>query len=195
MIDYSNDTRILMIMSILTRMKANDFNSEDKKRQFVYDLAALNSLATKGYKVERTAIDESIYATKQLACDFMATHWSSRCKYDSGYSSDNHSAVLYVYIHGRQYSFHSNLSPDIQVAHARYDEWDRIEGGGGNSPTKSTVRLDQPAVVIHIASQSSGPGRRVSGQLCISRPQMIISYAAKATTDITIMHTPNSGAN
>lgn len=129
MIDYANDIRLHLILSIITRIQTDDLDSEAKKQQFIYDLAKLNSLATKGYMAERTAMDDSIYAIKQLACEYIATHWPSRCRYDSGYSCTSHSSVLYIYVKSRQYSFHVDLSDSIVTNKGRFDEWDRIEGG------------------------------------------------------------------
>ena len=129
MIDYLNDPRIILIMSILKRMQTNDLETEDKKKKFVYDLALLNSLATKGYLATRTTLDDFIYFVKSIACDFLATKYSSRCKYFPGEYDIPHSAVLYVYVAGRQYSYHVNIDSGDELTIAGYDEWDRVEGG------------------------------------------------------------------
>lgn len=129
MIDYANDIRIHLILSVITKIQSSKFKTEKEKQQFLYDLAMLNSLATKGYMVERTSIDESIYSTKRIACEFMAMNWPTRCRYDRGYSWRAHSSVLYIYAGGRQYSFHVDLPSTMTVAEAHYNEWDRLEGG------------------------------------------------------------------
>ena len=167
MIDYANDIRIHLMLCLLTRIKGNNMTTEVQKQQFVYDLAKLNSLATKGYMAERTAIDDSIYAIKQLACEYIATHWPSRCRYDSGYSCTAHSSVLYIYVKSRQYSFHVDLSGDIVVNKARFNEWDHLVGGWELSDKEYRKARDASRKkVYHIATERSPETRsRVASYL------------------------------
>lgn len=125
--DCPKDERISLMHSILGRMQDNDFTREAKKQQFIHDLAQLNSMAAKGYMVERMPIDTCIYAVKELACEFLATTMPDRCRYDASY--EQYGSVLYVYVNSRQYSFHVTLPRNATVASAKYGEWDRLEGG------------------------------------------------------------------
>lgn len=123
--------------------KCKDYNKEKQKKEFLYDLSLLNSMAAKGYLVSRTPLDEMIYNIKAKACNEIASCWPKRCRYDKHYSS--HDSVLYVYAAGRQYSYHADLvgSVEGQVDKARWGrmndilrgewheciEWDGIRNG------------------------------------------------------------------
>lgn len=96
-------------------------------KAFLFNLALLNSMAHKGYMALYNTGDRLIYAVKQVACEWLATNFGSRCRYDRGYR--DHSSVLYIYNLRRQYSFHVDLLYPIEVPRAKLDEWDGIEGG------------------------------------------------------------------
>lgn len=126
MIDTKYDICTILISSILLHIFNNDLDTESKKQQFLFDLAKLNSLVPKGYWAWRTDYDDYIYEVKQQACEFLATEMPDRCRYFYG-GQGKHSSVLYIYANNRQYSFHVDLPPTIQVPKAREDEWDKIK--------------------------------------------------------------------
>lgn len=144
--------------------KSKDYNEEKQKRAFLYDLSLLNSMAAKGYMVDRSPLDDMIYSIKEAACNTIANLWPDRCRYDK--QDKPHRSVLYVYVGDRQYSFHVDLHISVacRVPKAYYKtintsfgemaignclEWDGIR----NSWSLSDEEYKEKVKLCHIKKQ------------------------------------------
>lgn len=115
-----------MLGRVITFQKSDITPSESYRKDLLHDLAAMNSMVPKGYRVNKSPADKLIYTVKQIACEAIAKEWPDRCRYYSyGYERGS---ILYVYAGSRQYSFHVNLV-GFNLPKASLDEWDQIKNG------------------------------------------------------------------
>lgn len=115
-----------VLSKVITFQKSDITPSESYRKDLLHDLAAMNSMVPKGYRVNKSPADTLIYSVKQIACEAIAREWPDRCRY-MPYGSI-HGTILYVYAGGRQYSFHVHLD-DFNLPKASFDEWDQIKNG------------------------------------------------------------------
>lgn len=92
-------------------------DTEEKKKNFLYNLSFMNNMVVKGYKKERTEADYVIYSTKDKALNLLINVMPDRCHQQG--------TCLYVYAGGRQYSYHFIVNTFTGHNKALYDfEWD-----------------------------------------------------------------------
>lgn len=125
--NYIENEKIQQAYLVLTMIQTWLIDTEKLLKEFLFNLALMNHMATKGYMAFRSSADELIYAVKQVACEFLVHNWPNRCCYYHRY--EPHGSVLYFYCDRRQYSFHVDLNDCESVREARYDEWDGIVKG------------------------------------------------------------------
>ena len=139
---YTENEKLQQAYFVLTIIQTWLINTEKLLKEFLFNLALMNHMAAKGYKVSRSSADNLIYAVKIVACEFLINNWPTRCCYHHGapdmsiddlYNDccyDNvRKSILYFYCDHRQYSFHVHLDDDKHVRCAKADEWDGIKYG------------------------------------------------------------------
>lgn len=100
-------------------------DTEAKRKDFLYNLSFMNSMVVKGYMKEHTDMDTVIYDTKDKALDFIARKMANRCHR----SSDGRHYIIYIYVNGRQYSYHTNSRHDLPYEDSKATKWDEIRDG------------------------------------------------------------------
>lgn len=106
-------------------------DTETKRKRFLCSLAFMNNMVVKGYKQERTSMDDVIYATKEAAISFLGQKMQGRCFQCCD--------VVYVYAAGRQFSFHTRCN--FAEIPRKYVPWDHIEGGWSLSDNEYRRKL------------------------------------------------------
>lgn len=108
--------------------------TEKDRKNLLYNLAYLNNMVKKGYMVQHTKMDERIYKVKDLALDFIVKQMPERCFL----SIDNRYYVIYIYVNGRQYSFHTTNTHGLDFNYKRnlpVVRWDGLKDGWKLSDT------------------------------------------------------------
>lgn len=100
-------------------------DSEEAKKNLLYNVAFMNNMVVKGYMKERTDMDSLIYETKDKALNYIVRRMPGRCHLhsDKGYY------VVYIYVSGRQYSFHTNSRHGLTFEIGKAVKWDEIRDG------------------------------------------------------------------
>lgn len=96
-----------LLGKIIEIQESHTTPTESFRKDFLHDLAAMNSMVPKGYGVSKSPADKYIYSVKQTACETIAREWPDRCRYFP--HGGPHHTILYVYAGCRQYSFHVHL--------------------------------------------------------------------------------------
>ena len=92
---YTEIEKIKQVKNVLNLLTL-PVDTEEKKKNLLYNLSYMNSMVVKGYMKERTDADGIIYSTKNYALKRVAELMPDRCFCCLG--------VLYVYAGGRLYS-------------------------------------------------------------------------------------------
>lgn len=116
---YTEIEKNIQVQRVL-RLMTLPLDTEAKRKNILYNIALMNNMVVKGYKQERTLMDNVIYATKESAISFLGQKLPGRC-FQCG-------DVVYVYAAGRQYSFHTREYSFAEIPR-EYVRWDNIEGG------------------------------------------------------------------
>lgn len=95
-------------------------NTEQDRKNLLYNLSLMNSMVVKGYKKERTDADGEIYTLKNKVLNMLPELMPGRC-----FMADD---VLYVYAAGRQYSYHVKYFIQGALYNNRV-KWDGIKEG------------------------------------------------------------------
>ncbi len=115
---YTEIEKIKQVKNVLELLTL-PVDTEEKKKNLLYNLSYMNSMVVKGYMKERTEADGVIYSTKNYALKRVAELMPDRCFCCLG--------VLYVYAGGRQYSYHYRGEAPIDRHQAI--EWDGVSEG------------------------------------------------------------------
>ena len=124
---HSEKEKIHQVFVVMSMLEDGEMKTEKELSLFLFEVAKMNAMATKGYMCQRTSADYLIYATKKIACEFLAKNYPTRCSYNKSYRQ--YESVLYIYSNRRQYSFHVEISCVEGIREARFNEWDNIERG------------------------------------------------------------------
>lgn len=124
---YTENEKLQQVFFVMTMIQTWLINTEKLLKEFLFNLALMNRMATKGYMAPRSSADNLIYGLKQVCCEFLVHNWPDRCSYYDSY--EPHESVLYCYCNRRQYSFHVDIIDHESVRRAPYGEWDGIENG------------------------------------------------------------------
>ena len=100
-------------------------NTEETKKSLLYNVAFMNNMVVKGYMKERTDMDSLIYETKEKALSYIVKRMPGRCHL----SSDKGYYIVYIYVHGRQYSFHTTSRHGLAFEIGRAVKWNEIRDG------------------------------------------------------------------
>lgn len=91
-------------------------DTEEAKKNLLYNVSFMNNMVIKGYMKERTDMDSLIYETKDKALNLFIHVMPDRCHQEG--------TCLYVYAAGRQYSYHFMVNDFTGHNKALYDfEW------------------------------------------------------------------------
>ena len=156
---YTENEKIQQAYLVMTMIQTWLFNTEKLLKEFLFNLALMNHMATKGYMAPRTSADELIYTVKQVACEFLIHNWPNRCSYDHR-SFEPHGSVLYCYCDRRQYSFHVNiLYSDFKTLRSTgSSEWDGIENGWSLTDQEYRAARVRERHVNVISPRTKAPG-------------------------------------
>ena len=115
---YTEQEKLNQVQKVQNLM-ALPLDTEEEKKNFLYNLSYMNNMVVKGYMKERTDADDIIYSTKNYALKRVGELMPDRCFCCLG--------VLYVYAGGRQYSYHYRGEAPIDRHQAI--EWDGVAEG------------------------------------------------------------------
>lgn len=115
---YTEIEKINQVKKVLNLLTL-PVDTEEKKKNLLYNLSYMNNMVVKGYMKERTEADGVIYSTKNYALKRVAELMPDRCFCCLG--------VLYVYAGGRQYSYHYRGEAPIDRHQAI--EWNGVTDG------------------------------------------------------------------
>lgn len=115
---YTEIEKVNQVQKVLNLLTL-PVDTEEKKKNLLYNLSYMNNMVVKGYMKERTEADGVIYSTKDYAMKRVAELMPDRCFCCLG--------VFYVYAGGRQYSYHYRGKDPINRHKAI--EWDGVTEG------------------------------------------------------------------
>ena len=108
--------------------------TETDRKNLLYNLSYMNNMVVKGYMQQHSKMDERIYEVKDMTLDFIVKQMPNRCflSFDDGYYVTGGYYVIYIYVNGRQYSFHTlnKHGMDLFFKRSLYVSlWDGLKDG------------------------------------------------------------------
>lgn len=94
---YTEIEKLNQVKKVL-RLLTLPVDTEEAKKNLLYNVSFMNNMVVKGYMKERTDADYTIYSVKDKALNMLIEVMPDRC-HQKG-------TCLYVYAAGRQYSYH-----------------------------------------------------------------------------------------
>ena len=61
-----------VLNKVIKFQKSHTTPSESYRKELLHDLAAMNSMVPKGYRVNKSPADTLLYSVKQIACEVIA---------------------------------------------------------------------------------------------------------------------------
>ena len=119
---YTEQEKLNQVQKVQNLM-ALPLDTEEEKKNFLYNLSYMNNMVVKGYMKERTEADYTIYSVKDKSLNMLINVMPDRCHQDG--------TCLYVYAGGRQYSYHFIVNMFTGHNKALYHfEWDYCDKYG-----------------------------------------------------------------